>query len=330
MVNKTLHSILKILDKHNNGYLGAKEISRQLKYHGIELTERTVRYHLKIMDEKGLTSVYGKFGRKITDRGRKELSDSGVSDKIGFVISKIEALSYLANFDLKDSSGNIVLNASFFPKDHLQTALKVMKQVFASPYTMSRKVAFFDESVEELEFDVPAGQVGLGTICSVTANSIFLKSAIPVTSKYGGILQVEGGMPSRFTSLISYDGTSLDPHEILIKSNMTSVTQAVKKGYGNILASFREIPAVCVDKAREIDEQMKARGMGGILLIGNPNQPLLEVPVGIDKAGIIVVGGLNPVAALEEANIPTQNKATSTLYCFDKLVEFKELASTLE
>lgn len=326
MANKTVLSILKILDKHHNGYLGAKEISKQLKYHGVELTERTVRYHLKIMDERGLTSVYGKFGRKITDKGRTELSESMVSDKIGFVISKIEALSYLADFDLDNNIGSIVLNASFFPRNQLQAALKVMKKVFASPYAMSQRVALFEKSNMELQFDIPEGKVGLGTICSVTANAIFLKAAIPVTSKYGGILQIEDGNPSRFTSLISYDGTSLDPHEIFIKSNMTNVCGAIQEGCGNVLASFREIPAVCVDKAREIDRKMRSRGMGGILMIGNPNQSLLEVPVGIDKAGIIVVGGLNPVAALEEANIPTQSKATSMLYSFQSLIEFQSLA----
>ena len=59
--------------------------------------------------------------------------------------------------------------------------------------------------------------------------------------------------------------------------------------------------------------------------IGNPNQPLLEMPVAMDKAGMIIVGGLNPVAALEEAGITTVSKAMLTLYKFSDLVKFKEL-----
>jgi hypothetical protein len=70
---------------------------------------------------------------------------------------------------------------------------------------------------------------------------------------------------------------------------------------------------------------MKEKGIGGILLIGNPNQPLLEMPVGLDKVGMIIVGGLNPIAAIEEAGITTVSKAMSTLYKFSDLMKFKEL-----
>jgi repressor of nif and glnA expression len=70
---------------------------------------------------------------------------------------------------------------------------------------------------------------------------------------------------------------------------------------------------------------MTEKGIRGILLIGNPNQPLLEMPVAMDKAGMIIVGGLNPIAALEEAGILTVSKAMSTLYKFSDLVKFKEL-----
>jgi len=58
-MTKTLFSILKILDKQTV-ITGSKEISKQLRLHGIELTERTVRYHMKILDERGLTKVFAK------------------------------------------------------------------------------------------------------------------------------------------------------------------------------------------------------------------------------------------------------------------------------
>ena len=92
IMNKTLHAILSILDKHPT-VVGSREISRQLTLRGVEITERTVRYHLKMLDTKGYTEVFGKEGRKITAAGREELKHSLVSDKIGFVISRIETLS---------------------------------------------------------------------------------------------------------------------------------------------------------------------------------------------------------------------------------------------
>jgi len=323
-MTKTMMSILRVLDKQPERIVGAREISRQLKMHGVELMERTVRYHLKILDERGLTKVFGKEGRKITQKGKEELSQSLVSEKVGFIISKIETLSYLTDFDLDTQEGNIILNISYFPEEKLKEAVKIMKPVFLSPYVMSDKVVLKRGGEKIGDVTVPEGQVGFGTVCSVTINGIFLKNGIPVASKFGGLLQINSE-PVRFTALIGYEGSSLDPLEIFIKSGMTAVSGAVKNRSGKILASFREIPIVSIKKAAQVRENLREKGIGGILLIGNPNQPLLEMPVSMDKAGMIIVGGLNPIAALEEAGIPSISKAMSTLYKFSELVTFKEL-----
>jgi repressor of nif and glnA expression len=324
-MNKTMLAILKVLDKHSDAILGSRELSRQLRLHGVELTERTVRYHLRILDERGFTKVFGKEGRMITPKGKEELSHALVSEKVGFVISKIETLSYLTNLDLDKGEGDIILNVSFFPSAKLKEALRIMKPVFSSPYVMSDNVVMQKGGEKIGDIIIPEGQIGFGTVCSVTINGIFLKAGIPVISKFGGVLQVENAEPSRFTALISYEGSSLDPLEIFIKSGMTDVMNAVKHHDGKILASFREIPVVSLEKAEELSEIMKDKGIGGILHIGSPNQPLLEMPVSMDKAGVVVVGGLNPIAALEEAGIPAVSKAMSTLYQFSELVKFIEL-----
>lgn len=323
-MTKTMMSILRVLDKQPERIVGAREISRQLKMHGVELMERTVRYHLKILDERGLTKVFGKEGRMITQKGKEELSQSLVSEKVGFIISKIETLSYLTDLDLDTQKGNIILNISYFPEEKLKEAVKIMKPVFLSSYVMSNKVVLKRGGEKIGDVTVPEGQVGFGTICSVTINGIFLKNGIPVASKFGGVLQINSE-PVRFTALIGYEGSSLDPLEIFIKSRMTDVSGAVKNHSGKILASFREIPIVSIEKAAQVRENLKEKGIGGILLIGNPNQPLLEMPVSMDKAGMIIVGGLNPIAALEEAGIPSISKAMSTLYKFSDLIGFKEL-----
>lgn len=318
-------AILKILEQHQDTVLGSREISRQLKLHGINLTERTVRYHLRILDERGFTRVFGKEGRMITGKGREELPQALVSEKVGFVISRIETLSYLTNLDFAHNQGDVILNVSWFPEEHLSDAIAVMEPVFASPYVMSDKVMLRRAGEKIGAVAVPEGQVGFGTVCSVTINGIFLKAGIPVTSRFGGVLQIEDSEPSRYTALISYEGSSLDPLEIFIKSRMTDVTGAVRNHSGKVLASFREIPVVSMEKADELRSVMEQKGIRGILLIGNPNQPLLEMPVGLDKAGMVIVGGLNPIAALEESGIPSVTKAMSTLHAFADLGDFREL-----
>ncbi|NWF76206.1 MAG: DUF128 domain-containing protein [Nitrospirae bacterium] len=324
-MNKTMMSILQILEKHQDIVLGSREISKQLKIHGIDLAERTVRYHLKILDERGFTKVFGKEGRKITQKGKQELSQALVSEKVGFIISKIESLSYLMKLDIDRMEGDIILNVSFFPEERLKEALNIMAPVFSSSYVMSDRVVIYKGGDKIGDIIVPEKHIGFGTVCSVTINGIFLKSGIPVTSKFGGILQIYNDEPLRFTALISYEGSSLDPLEIFIKSRMTDVVNATRKSNGNILASFREIPVVSLEKAKELKAYLKEKGIGGILIIGNPNQPLLEIPVGMNRAGMVIVGGLNPIAAIEEKGIPTVSKAMSTLYKYSDLIRFKEL-----
>jgi repressor of nif and glnA expression len=323
-MTKTMFSILRVLNRNSDKICGSRAISRQLKMHGLDLTERTVRYHLRILDERGFTKVFGKEGRMITEKGREELKHAHVSEKVGFIISKIETLSYLTDFDLDTQEGNIILNLSYFPEKRLNEAIKIMKPVFMSQYVMSDKVVLRRAGEKIGDMTVPKGQIGFGTICSVTINGIFLKNGIPITSKFGGVLQINAE-PQRFTALIGYEGSSLDPLEIFIKSKMTDVYGAVKNESGKILASFREIPVVSIEKAEKLKETLKMKGIGGILLIGNPNQPIIEMPVSIDKVGMIILGGLNPIAALEEKGIVTISKAMSTLYKFSELTAFKDI-----
>ncbi|ODA45056.1 Transcriptional repressor of nif and glnA operons [Thermodesulfovibrio sp. N1] len=240
-MNRTLLSILKILSKENK-IIGSKEISKKLKMHGINLSERTVRYHLKILDERGLTKVFGKEGRKITEKGRKELETASTVEKVGFIINKIESLSYLSDFDINSLKGRLILNITYIHESKIKKAFKVMENVFNSPYVMGHKVLILEKDTENIL--VPKDHICIGTICSVTLNAILLKAGIPIISKFGGVLEVRDGQPYKFGALISYDGTSLDPLEIFMRGKMTDVIGAIKNGFGRILASFREIPCV--------------------------------------------------------------------------------------
>ncbi|MBN2653503.1 MAG: DUF128 domain-containing protein [Nitrospirae bacterium] len=320
-MNKTMLAILKVLDKHTD-IIGSGEISKELRLHGIDLTERTVRYHMKFLDEKGLTEVFGKEGRRITEKGRSELNNSRVSEKLGFVISKIETYSYQTTIDLDQMKGKVILNISYLPDDRLDDCLKLMSNVFKTPYVMSNRVTIARSGETVGDVVVPEGRAAIGTVCSVTINGIFLKAGIPVTSRFGGVLEISKGAPKRFLSLISYEGSSLDPLEVFIKSKMTDVKGAVNTGNGRILASYREIPIVCLDQARELEKKMNEKGISGVLHIGEPNRPVFEVPVGIDKVGVVIVGGLNPLAILEESGISTESKAMSTLFEFSDLSPF--------
>ena len=123
-LSKTALGILKVLETHQNTIIGSRELSKQLRVHGIELTERTIRYHMKILDEKGLTQVFGKEGRKITKLGLDELSRAHVSDKVGFINSMIDNLAFKTSFDPETLEGELVLNVSLFAENESKEAMK--------------------------------------------------------------------------------------------------------------------------------------------------------------------------------------------------------------
>lgn len=267
--------------------------------------------------------------RRTTKKELKESIDAFVSKRVGFVISKIETLSFLTDFNIDTLQGNIVLNISYFPEDRLKEALKIMGKVFDSPYVISNRLMIAKSGEKIGTFTIPQGNIGVGTVCSVVINGIFLKAGIPVTSKFGGVIEIENGNPKRFISLISYEGSSLDPLVIFIRSGMTDVLGALKHNSGKVLGSFREIPTVSLRETEMLIEKMVKSGFNGVMLLGKPNQPLLDIPVGTDKVGMIVVGGLNPIAAIEEARIYTESHAMSTLYEYTKLLSFRDILKML-
>ena len=172
------------------------------------------------------------------------------------------------------------------------------------------------------ELTVPDGKIGLATVCSIVINGSLLKTGIPMDSRFGGILQVREHQPLRFVELIHYSGSSLDPSEVFIGARMTSVREVASNGSGKILANFREIPAPCRPVAEEVTAKLKEARLGGLLLMGNISEPVYEIPVELNRIGIVLLGGLNPVAAAEEAGVEAENHAMSTVIEYQNLINF--------
>lgn len=318
-------SILKVLSNSPQA-LGARVIARHIKGLGIELSERAVRYHLRLMDERGLTQLKGRReGRVITELGFTELKKALVNDKVGFAFSKIETLAFHTTFDWDKRTGSVPVNVSFFREENFRKALKIMKPVFRAGLCVSDLVAVAGEGENIGELIVPQGKVALATVCSILVNGTLLKAGVPVDSRFGGILQIQNHKPLRFTELIHYSGSSLDPSEIFIRARMTSVAGVADNGNGEILANYREIPAVCRPLAEEVIANLKDAGLDGIFLMGNVSEPICEIPVDLNRIGVILIGGLNPVAAAQEAGIDSENHAMSVLVDYQTLVKVDEI-----
>lgn len=326
-IERKTHSILKVL--HDSGEaLGSIVIARRLKDLGIDLGERAVRYHLKLMDEQGLTQLVGRRdGRVITELGIQELKHGRVKDKIGFALSRIELLAYRTTFDLNTHTGMVPVNVSFLKKPDLPRALKLMQPAFNARLGVSNLIAAKNEGEKIGDLIVPQGKIALGTVCSIIINGTLLKAGVPMNSKFGGLLQMKDHKPLRFVELIHYEGCSLDPSEIFIKARMTSVTQAARRGSGTILANFREIPSICRPVAHDVISKLARARINGLLAFGNVSEPVCGIDVELNRAGMVLLGGLNPIAAVEEAGIEVETHAMSTVVDYKELFDYKEMTA---
>lgn len=321
---RKIRAILEVLGQSSEP-LGSLAIAQELERHGIFLSERAVRYHLRITDERGYTASLGHDGRMITPEGLEEIKMALAPEQVGFVIDKLEILAFQTTFDPAKRVGMVPINTSLFDRDQFTDAVQAMMPAFDGGLSVSELVATADEGEKLGEVVVPPGKVGLATVCSVVVNGILLKACVPMESKFGGVLELKNRKPRRFVAVIHYSGTSLDPSEQYVRARMTSVREAAAGGNGRVLANFREILAISRHIVEEELAQLNDCGINAVYVLGKTSESICEVTVGLNRAGMVLLGGLNPVACAAEAGYEVENAAESGLIDFERLVSVREL-----
>jgi repressor of nif and glnA expression len=126
---------------------------------------------------------------------------------------------------------------------------------------------------------------------------------VPTQALFGGLLRVEEGRPAHLLDMVRYDATSLSPNELFIRARLTSVVEAARLGSGAITASARELPMSALPALRDAAALCADRGFPGIMAVGRPGLPLLNIPVHEGRVGLLLATGLNPLACLWERNL---------------------------
>jgi len=321
-------AILRILNETKSP-LVSHIITEKLLDMGFDISERTVRFHLLSMDKAGLTKDLGKQGRFITEKGMMELKRARIAEKVGFLAAKIDQMIYQMTFNLEKLEGSVVANLSLIEKKDIERSIFLMSKVFKAGYSMGSLITLFKSNEKIGEIIIPEGFLGIGTVCSITINGVLLSYGIPTTSRFGGLLEIIDRKPTRFVALINYNGTSLDPLEIFIKSGMTDYSGAIDSGNGQIGASFREMPAASRDRVIELAQKLDNVGLGAFMKIGWPGQPLLEIPISEGRIGAIIIGGLNPIAILDEVDRDIYSQTLSGFVDYKRLFPYYELNDRL-
>ncbi len=80
--------MMKIL-RESGAPLSSQKIQEQLVSRGMDISERTVRFHLQALDGFGLTGYKEKKGRFLTPKGLMELAKAHVYDRVDFFPRKL-------------------------------------------------------------------------------------------------------------------------------------------------------------------------------------------------------------------------------------------------
>lgn len=322
---KTL--ILKALHELGDS-AGAAMISNVLAGRGIALHPRSIRYHLAKMDKEGLTVCHSRReGRTLTEFGKKELSNVDVIGRVGYVSARVDELGYRMTLDGKNETGSVIPNVAIVRQRDFERSIHLMTPVFTSGLSIGERIAYkmFGEQLGGII--VPRGKIALATICSMTINSLLMKAGIPITSLFGGLLEMRNRKPVRFITMIDYQGTSIDPLKLFIIAGMTDVSSYAQSGSGIIGASFREFPSMAYEHVRRsLSIFQDNYGLGGVIIMGHPNMPLFNIPVSEGRTAMVVLGGLNPIAALHERGVPVDIHPLEGLEELSTFVQFEDVA----
>jgi repressor of nif and glnA expression len=322
-------AILNVLSKLD-APVNSKQMARLLKDAGYELSERTVRLYLAEMDDQGLTRSQGRRGRQITTSGLAELRAAQAIQRVGYLSSRIDQMTFGMTFDLATRTGLVIVNASIVNPRQLSINLDKVHAVFEKGYAMGHRVSLLAPGESLGELRIPKERVGFCTVCSVTLNGVLLKHGVPTASRFGGLLELKDGRPTRFVEIIHYDGTSIDPLEVFIRSGMTNYHGAIMDGNGLIGASYREVPEGSRDLVLSLAERLSTIGLGGFMEIGHAGQSVFGVEPNEGRIGSVMIGGLNPIAILEEEGHRVLSHALAGLLEYNRLFDYEELPDALK
>ncbi|ADG13425.1 Protein of unknown function DUF128 [Methanocaldococcus infernus ME] len=282
-LDRKLIEILDILSKYNEP-VGAKIIAKELSKRGYKIGERAVRYHLKLLDSMGLTKKVGYLGRIITEKGLEELEKANISYRLGNIYSNILEKVILSDYQ----AGLVVVNRSIVYTDY-EKALSLIKKVYENGLAIGDRVGIVDREK----------YIELYTLCSLNLDGLLVKNGIPVYHICGGIVKYENYEPVEFKEIIKYKATSIDPLLAFIERKKTDVLGIIENGEGYLPANFRVIGANYRERFERIIKKLD-----GIISYGSEN--VLGLDVGEEHIGIVMIGGLSPIAPFVEKDIPTE------------------------
>ncbi|MBO8181386.1 MAG: DUF128 domain-containing protein [Archaeoglobus sp.] len=319
--NPILYNILRVL-ANSDMPLGAKTIAEKLEERAITVKKDTIQYYLRVLDQAGLTRKVGLAGRVISSKGIEELRKGMLKERIGSFIERREEYAYQSNLNVKAKKGLVSLNLGIIDESDLDRSLKLIEECLEAGLVISPLMKIYKQSTNHIK--LPEDKIGIGLVSTSVIDAALINSKINTSPTFAGVVQYMEFKPVRFTHVISYIGSSLDPIDLFIKSGLCSIKNAVRRGHGVVPADVREIPAVARKKAVEVLEMLEKARINGVLHLGEANEDVLGVPVNNYRVGVVVIAGSTALAYLKESGIDVEIKILAGFERFENLESIEE------
>ena len=241
----------------------------------------------------------------------KDIKNNKTS-KIPFILSKSWNLIQQANLNIEEKTGNIIANISYIEKENKEEAIDIMEK------TYEKYPAHINPHYNIISHPKDNSKIGISTICSLSIDGILIKNGVKTTPKYGGLLELTE--PPLFLELISYNGSTIDPHKIFIAKNMTSITE--KSGPNRLLASIKEIPYIARDHSINFLDKLSKIGFS-IYKIGKPRELTYNAKADNYNFSVITESGLNIIATIKEKGIDIEVKTDTKIMPFEDMIELE-------
>jgi repressor of nif and glnA expression len=232
-----------------------------------------------------------------------------------FTLAKIENLMQQVSFDPVSVKGKIITNTSLVKKERLNETLAIFSDTIHSGLAVSPLIKIIEDG----------SQVMIKTACSLTLCGVLLKHGIPMRPRGGGLVEVVEREPKRFTDMLMYWATTIDPIDVLTAQGLTDLLGMMRTGNGRILGNLQEAPMLALDVIEEVLDLLALAEFTGVLMLGEPNMNVLGVSVERDHVGIALVGGTNLVAAARESGIEVEHESISDLTEVSEMKHIEEL-----
>ena len=220
------------------------------------------------------------------------------------------------SFDPVEMKGKIITNTSLVRKGTPDETLAIFYDVIQSGLAVSPMIKIQENEKRSIK---------IKTACSLTISGVLLKHGIPVHPKGGGLIEVVEREPTRFTDMLMYWATTIDPIDVLTAQGLTDITGMMRTGNGRILGNLQEAPMLARDRIEEVLDLLASAEFTGVLELGEPNMNVLGVSVERDHVGIALVGGTNLVAAAQECGIDVEHESISDLTDISEMKHIEEL-----